>query len=196
MAKQNVNFLLAGVGGQGTILASNILSEVGLRAGYDVKKAEIHGMAQRGGSVNSQVRWGEKVYSPISGLGEVDILVAFEKLEAARYADYLKRGGKLLANRYEITPVSVTSGDAVYPADEQIQSILEQVTADVTFISGVKIAEGLGNAKVQNVVVLGALSTFLNVDEAVWLEAIESLVPPRFLELNKKAFYAGRAAVK
>lgn len=187
-----VDFLFAGVGGQGTLLASNIVAEVGMQAGYDVKKSEVHGMAQRGGSVTSHVRWGREVHSPLVGRGEVDFYVAFEKLEALRYVEQLKSGGIALINDHGIPPVSVSSGGDVYPTDEQMREVLDQVTEDYHLVPGVKIAEELGNARANNVVVLGALSTFLDVDPDIWLSVIEERVPAKALEINRQAFHKGR----
>ncbi|MBC7250817.1 MAG: indolepyruvate oxidoreductase subunit beta [Anaerolineae bacterium] len=192
---QKTDFLLAGVGGQGTLLASNILAEVGLRAGYDVKKSEVHGMAQRGGSVTSHVRWAEKVYSPLIGQGEVDYLVAFERLEALRYIEQLRPGGTLLVSEHGIPPISVTAGKDQYPTTEQMIHTFDQVAGTVIWIPSIKLAEELGNARVHNIIMLGALSTQLNVEEQVWLEIIEQRVPARFIELNKKAFQRGREVV-
>ena len=191
----NVNFLLAGVGGQGTILASDVLTQVGVQAGYDAKKAEVHGMAQRGGSVTSHVRWAEKVYSPLIAKGEVDVLVAFEKLEALRHIEFLRPGGTVVVNDHEIIPITVTSGGAEYPDDEHIRTVLAQVTDDVRWVDGMTIAEELGNVRVANVVLLGALSSLLDVPESIWLEVIEKRVPARYVELNRSAFRRGREAI-
>ena len=190
-----INFLLAGVGGQGTILASDVLALVGVQAGYDAKKAEVHGMAQRGGSVTSHVRWAEKVYSPLTAKGEVDILVAFERLEALRYVEFLRPGGTVLVNDHQIIPITVTSGGAEYPGDERIRAVLAEVTDDVRWVDGIAIAGELGNARVANVVLLGALSALLDVPESIWLEVIEKRVPARYVELNRQAFRRGREAV-
>ncbi|MDH7486305.1 MAG: indolepyruvate oxidoreductase subunit beta [Anaerolineae bacterium] len=192
---REINFLLAGVGGQGTILASDVLAQVGVRVGYEAKKAEVHGMAQRGGSVVSHVRWGEKVYSPLTAKGEVDILVAFEKLEALRTVEFLRPGGTVLVNDQAIIPITVTSGGAEYPDDERIRAVLAQVTDDVRWVDGIAIAGELGNARVANVVLLGALSALLDVPESIWLEVIEQRVPARTVDLNRQAFHRGRQAV-
>jgi len=190
-----INFLLAGVGGQGTILASDILAEVGLKAGYETKKAEVHGMAQRGGSVSSHVRWAETVYSPLSAPGEVDILLAFEKLEALRVIEFVRPGGTVVVNDQAIIPITVTSGGAEYPDDERIRAVLAAVTSQVHWVKGEAIAEELGNARAANVVLLGALSSLLDVPEDIWLEVIEQRVPARYVELNRLAFRRGREAV-
>jgi len=193
---KNINFLLVGVGGQGTLLASNIVAEVGLRAGYDVKKSEVHGMAQRGGSVSSHVRWGKTVPSPLIGQGEVDILIAFERVEALRYVDALRPGGQVLVNDHSIIPMTVTAGDQTYPSRDEIVSALHQATDAVTVIPGVTIAEELGNARTNNVVVLGALSNWLEVDESLWQEVIADRVPPKYKNLNLEAFARGKSLIK
>jgi len=188
-----MSFLLVGVGGQGTLLASNIVAEVGLRAGYQVKKSKVHGMAQRGGSVSSHVRWGERVHSPLIGEGEVDVLVAFERVEAVRHVDALRPGGKVLVNDHAIVPMTVTAGSATYPATDEILAALRQATPDVTLVPGVRIAQELGNARANNVVLLGVLSRWLDVEEAIWREVIADRVPPRYKELNLEAFARGRS---
>jgi len=194
--KTALSFLLVGVGGQGTILASDILAEAGLKLGYDVKKAEIHGMSQRGGSVVSNLRWGEKVFSPIVPLGSADILVAFEKLEAARFVDYLRPGGLALVNDYAIPPITVSAGASLYPSDEQIWANLDRCSAQSVWLNGMRIAEDLGNIKTANVVIVGALCALLDLPEDAFLAAVESRVPTKYLEVNKKAFAAGREAVR
>jgi indolepyruvate ferredoxin oxidoreductase beta subunit len=192
----DIRFLLTGVGGQGTLLASNVLAEVGMALGYDVKKAEVHGMSQRGGSVVSHVRWGEHVFSPVIPEGEADILIAFEKLEAIRFVKGLKVGGMALLNEYEIVPVTVSSGSGKYPPDEKIYAAFEALRATVQRIPAIRIAENLGSAKVANVVMLGALSRILNHPPKTWMDVIERRVPAKFVELNRKAFQAGRDAVQ
>lgn len=193
---KTTDFIVVGVGGQGTILASDVLAQVGLDAGLDAKKSEVHGMAQRGGSVMSHVRWGEKVYSPLIGKGEADFLLAFEKLEALRHADWLKPGGVALVNDQAIPPVAVSSGGVEYPSDEQFLAAFKSFTDRVYLIPGLEAAKELGNARVNNVVLLGALSAFVDVDAAVWRGVIEGRVPPRFVELNLRAFEKGRALVR
>jgi indolepyruvate ferredoxin oxidoreductase beta subunit len=191
---ENLNFLLAGVGGQGTLLASNVLAHVGVRAGFDVKKAEVHGMAQRGGSVSSHVRWGEEVHSPLIGRGEVDYLVVFEKLEALRYVSMLRPGGTAIVGDMRIPPLSVSSGDDVYPDDEEMRRIVGEMTDDFHFIPSMRLAEETGNVRAHNVVVLGALSNFIveRVPPEIWLEVIAEWVPQKFLEVNRRAFQMGR----
>jgi indolepyruvate ferredoxin oxidoreductase beta subunit len=193
---KSYNFLLAGVGGQGTILASNLLAEVALVEGYDVKKSEVHGMAQRGGSVNTHVRWDAKrVYSPLISLAEADALLVFERAEALRYAEYLKPGGVAIVNRYTIEPITVTSGGAHYPTEEELLTLFAAVTDRLYIVPGTTIADELGNVRASNVVLLGALSTFLDVPEETWLHAIETRVPPRYVNLNCQAFVQGRQAI-
>ncbi|MGQ9586482.1 MAG: indolepyruvate oxidoreductase subunit beta [Anaerolineae bacterium] len=189
---KDINFLLVGVGGQGTILASNVLAEVGLEAGYEVKKSEVHGMAQRGGSVTSHVRWGKAVRSPIIGAGEADVLVAFEKLEAVRYAELLRRGGLALVSTHAIPPVSVSSGDDTYPDDDRVRRVLAAVTEDLHFLPTVAAAQDVGSARAHNVVMLGALSRRLAVAVEVWKQVIARSVPKHHLELNLRAFARGR----
>jgi indolepyruvate ferredoxin oxidoreductase beta subunit len=193
---QPVNFLLAGVGGQGTILASDILAEIGLRLGYDVKKAEIHGMSQRGGSVVSNLRWAPKVFSPIVPRGTADVLIAFEKLEAARFADYLRKGGVALVNDYSIPPVTVSSGTSIYPSDEAIRESLDALADEQHWVNGLAIAEGLGNVKTANVVLIGAFSAMIDLPDDIVLAAIEARVPAKHLAINRQAFTAGAAALR
>jgi indolepyruvate ferredoxin oxidoreductase beta subunit len=190
---KSYSFLLAGVGGQGTILASDVLAEVALAAGFDVKKSEVHGMAQRGGSVNTHVRWDtERVYSPLIGLGEADMLLAFEEAEALRYAEFLKPGGAAVVNIHVIEPITVTSGGAHYPTEEEVKAVFGRLTEHFYLVPGAQIAQELGNARAANVVLLGTLSTFLDVPQETWLEVIEARVPPKYVELNRQAFVRGR----
>ena len=194
MSRKDMNFLLVGVGGQGTLLASKVLAYVGVRAGFDVKKAEVHGMAQRGGSVSSHVRWGEEVKSPLIGLGEVDYLVAFEKLEALRYVPMLRPHGTAIVGDMRIPPLSVSSGGDVYPDDEEMRRILRGVTDDFHFISSIGLAKEVGDTRTHNMVMLGALSSFIRqVVPEIWLEMIAQRVPIEFIEVNQRAFQMGRA---
>lgn len=191
------DFLLAGVGGQGTILASDVLAAVGLQFGYDVKKSEVHGMAQRGGSVTSHVRWGEKVYSPLIGLGEADYFLSFERLETLRHVEMVRPGGTVLINDHLIAPLSVSSGTDVYPDAQRIRAILSAVTPNYYLVPGTALAESLGNARANNVVLLGALSHFFpQVDVEAWQEAVCERVPIKFVDLNRRAFLAGREAMQ
>ena len=183
------SILLVGVGGQGTILASKILSEGLVRKGYDDKMSEIHGMSQRGGSVTTHVRFGSKVSSPIVPVGEADVLVAFEKVEAVRWLNYLKKDGTLVVNDFEIYSLPVLTGAAVYP-----DGIIEKLMAEVPklkVLNAGAMAEEIGNIKAQNVVLLGALVKAMGLESLDWESVIEELVPARLLELNIAAFKAG-----
>jgi indolepyruvate ferredoxin oxidoreductase beta subunit len=201
--KETINFLLAGVGGQGTILASDVLANVGMAGGYQAKQAEVHGMSQRGGSVTSYVRWGRVVHSPLVGAGEVDVLLAFEKAEALRNLNQLRPGGLALVNMQAILPVTVTSGGQSYPSDGYLRATLARADAHTTFVDGERIAEALGNARAANVVLLGALSALLEREgyatpalmRETWLDVITQRVPVKYVELNRRAFDAGRNAV-
>lgn len=188
---EHVDLALVGVGGQGTILASNVLAELGLRAGYDVKKAEVHGMSQRGGSVVSHVRWAPVVHSPIIPAGGADVLVAFEKMEAARFAGLLRPGGTCIVNEHAIEPVTVITGGAHYPADEEITA--RYAGHRLVWVHGARVAHELGNPHVANVVLLGALSTLLGLPEADWIAVLDRRVKAAYLEVNHRAFAAGRA---
>ncbi len=189
---KNIDFLMAGVGGQGTILASNILAEVGLQLGYDVKKAEVHGMAQRGGQVDSHIRWGEKVYSPLVEENNADYLIGFEMLEAARFPHFLKEKSLALVNDYRINPPLVNLGKANYPSKKEIEALLLERADKVLWVEGTGIAKDLGNPAMIGVVLLGALSNLVGGDKEAWLDVIGRMVPQKFVELNKKAFNAGR----
>lgn len=187
--KENKNILLVGVGGQGTILASKILTSGLIKAGYDVKMSEIHGMSQRGGSVSTQVRYGEKVMSPIVGKGSADVIVAFEEMEALRWIDHLKVGGKMVINDFRIQPVPVNLGKAEYPDD--IIGHLKTV-CEVQAFKAAEIAKELGNPKTMNIVLLGALIKSIGgLDDIDWDKEIEENVKPKFVEINKKAFHTG-----
>ena len=187
--RENKSVLFVGVGGQGTILASKILTEGLLKSGYDVKMSEVHGMAQRGGSVTTQVRFGEKVYSPLIEKGKVDVIVSFEKSEAARYLPYLKKEGYVVINDYEIHPVPVLTGKEKYP--ENVNERLTDLVENIVIMNAAEIAESLGNIKAQNVVLLGALIKVLKLEDINWDEVISEIVPYKAIELNKKAFKAG-----
>ncbi|MDY7078468.1 MAG: indolepyruvate oxidoreductase subunit beta [Chloroflexota bacterium] len=194
MDKKNFNFLFVGVGGQGILTASDIAASVGLEAGYDAKKSEVHGFSQRGGVVESHVRWGDEVAAPLAEKGTVDYLIATETLEAARWIEWLRPGGAVLINQQHIPPMSVTVGDAVYPPGEDILATVHARTDDVTKVAGLATAERLGNSRLANTVLLGALSTRLDVEPETWLTVIEQRVPPRYVELNREAFWEGRRA--
>jgi indolepyruvate ferredoxin oxidoreductase beta subunit len=190
---RELNFVVAGVGGQGALLASNALAEAGVQAGFDVKKAEVHGMSQRGGSVNSHVRWGQEVKSPVIGRGEADVLVSLEKLETLRYLSLLRPGGTVLVGEFHIPPISVSSEGKRYPSDEEIKKALRQVTESFFFVPTLTLAREAGNTRAHNVVLLGALSSLINlVPEEIWLEVIARLVPEKYVALNRSAFQAGR----
>lgn len=186
------SILLVGVGGQGTILASKILTTGLMEAGYDVKMSEIHGMSQRGGSVSSQVRYGEKVMSPVIEKGKADIVVAFEKMEALRALDYLKEDGTLVVNNEEIPSMSVITGDEVYPADV-LDEIQKHASAKV--IDATALARDLGNEKAANIILLGTIIKSMGLEEIDWDAILEANIKPKFIELNKKALKAGMAAV-
>lgn len=185
--------LFVGVGGQGTILASKILTIGLIEHGYDVKMSEVHGMSQRGGSVSTQVRFGKKVYSPIIGEGSADILVSFEEMEAARYARFLKKGGKMVVNKTQIPSLPVLSGACQYP-----QGIIAELKkyVPVRDLDATKIATDLGNPKSANVVLLGALIEALGLHDIDWKSIIAKTVKPAFVDINLKAFDAGMAAAR
>jgi indolepyruvate ferredoxin oxidoreductase beta subunit len=186
--------LLAGVGGQGILLASDIICKVMMAKGYDVKKSEVHGMAQRGGCVTSHVRYGRKVYSPLARKGDVDIIVSFEKLEALRYLDYLKPGGMLLVNDEEIYPPSVNLGEADYPKGIY-ESLRSQFGAEnVKVVAGPELAEKAGNRRAVNTVMLGAISRFIpEIGVEDWKKTLAGSLPEKIVEANLKAFDLGRA---
>ncbi|MDD2310199.1 MAG: indolepyruvate oxidoreductase subunit beta [Desulfuromonadaceae bacterium] len=190
MSEQIKNILLVGVGGQGILLASEILSEAAMLAGFDVKKSEIHGMSQRGGSVVSHVRYGLEVFSPIVPEGEGDILFGFELLETMRSLPLLKPGGTVVANDLQISPPSVLMGQETYP--EELAERIKVQFADFMLVDGPKIAAAAGNAKAANTVLLGVVSKRLNISETYWLKALEKMVPVKALEINKRAFLLGR----
>jgi len=183
------SILLVGVGGQGTILVSRLLTQGLIKAGYDVKMSEVHGMAQRGGSVSTQVRFGEKVYSPIIGRGQADIMVAFEKMEAVRYANFLKPGGIAVINDYEIVPMSVATGLAEYP-EGTIEAM--ENNFKIIRIKAADIAMELGNPKCMNVVLFGAMVRALGMDKVDWEEILREQLSPSILDINLKAFNATR----
>ncbi|NPV44600.1 MAG: indolepyruvate oxidoreductase subunit beta [Firmicutes bacterium] len=182
--------MIVGVGGQGVILASELLCEAAMRAGYDVKKSEVHGMAQRGGSVVSNVRFGKKVYSPLISKGEADILLSFEQLETLRWLDYIKPEGKIIVNMQKIMPMAVAIGQGEYPED--IFGILKRKTDKIYRVDGLGIARKAGNVKAVNVAIIGALSNYLDIPEGIWEEVIENRVPPKTLKINLTAFEMGR----
>lgn len=193
--KDITNFLFVGVGGQGILTASDIAASVGLAAGYEAKKSEIHGFSQRGGVVESHVRWGRTVGAPTAEKGTVHFLIALEMLESARWASWLRPGGAVLINRQRIAPMTVTVGDAIYPTYEEIVEAVRARTEDVTLIDALGMAQDIGDARMTNTVVLGALSKRLDVEPETWLSVIEQRVPPRYAALNRKAYWEGRRSV-
>ncbi|MBM4422234.1 MAG: indolepyruvate ferredoxin oxidoreductase [Chloroflexi bacterium] len=186
------NFLLAGVGGQGTLLASDIVADIGMRVGADVKKSEVHGMSQRGGAVTSHVRWGGRVSSPLCEKGAVDYFIAQEMLEALRWIEFVKPGGTVLLSRQQIVPTSTVYGADQYPVDDHVVATIKKVAGTVLLIDAKKTAEELGNARVANSVLLGALSAQMGMPPDDWLAVITVRVPQRHVELNRQAFFAGR----
>ena len=186
------SIFLVGVGGQGTILASKILTQGLIENGYDVKMSEVHGMSQRSGSVSTQVRFGTKVYSPIIGEGTADILVSFEEMEAARYAHFLKKDGKAVVNTYRIPTMPILTGTRDYP-DDIIGMLRQRVSTMALDATG--IAEKVGNPKSANVVLLGALVKAMGLTDIDWDPIIDKTVKPAFIDVNRKAFAAGMAAV-
>ena len=186
------SIMIVGVGGQGSLLASRILGTVFMAQGYDVKVSEVHGMSQRGGSVVTYIKYGEKVYSPIVEPGEADYLLSFEQLEAARWLSYLKKDGTMIVSDQKIDPMPVITGAAQYP--ENIIEKMKETGANVVDVDALKLANEAGSAKATNVVLIGVLSTIMPFPKEEWEKAIVQLVPPKFLEMNQKAFELGRAA--
>lgn len=185
------SLMIVGVGGQGALLASKLLGRLLVDEGYDVKISEVHGMSQRGGSVVTYVRFGDKVYSPIVDKGEADYIVSFEKLEAARYAEHLKLGGHIITNTQQIDPMPVIIGAAEYP-----EQILDELTAkgiDVDAIDALSLAEAAGSAKAVNIVLMGRLARRFDIPYEHWIDALKATVAPKFIEMNLKAFDAGYA---
>lgn len=186
---KTLNVMIVGVGGQGTLLASRLLGAAMMAKGYDVKVSEVHGMSQRGGSVVTYVRAGETVASPIIDRGEADLILAFEQLEAARWLSYLKPDGKLIVNTQVMDPMPVITGAASYP-----DKVLERLTAagaDLTAVDALSFAVDAGSAKAVNVVLIGVMARHMDIEKETWLEAVKNTVPPKFLELNIKAFELG-----
>ena len=187
------NIMIVGVGGQGTLLASKMLGYVLLQQGYDVKVSEVHGMSQRGGSVVTYVRYGKKVYSPVIDKGEADVIISFEKLEAARWLEFLKEDGTIITNTQEVEPMPVITGAAAYP--ENLIEKMQAAGAKVDAKDFLSIAQEAGSAKAVNIALMGRLSTYFpEISDEQWQDAIEKIVPPKFLDLNRKAFEAGRNA--
>ena len=186
------NVMIVGVGGQGSLLASKLLGRLLMSRGYDIKVSEVHGMSQRGGSVVTYVRFGDKVYSPVIDKGEADFIVSFELLEAARWTSFLKPQGKIIVNTQQINPMPVIIGAAEYP-----ENLVEKMVAaglDVDAMDALTLAEDAGNAKAVNLVLMGRLSRYFDFTEEEWMDALEKSVPAKLLELNKTAFSLGRNA--
>lgn len=184
------NIMIVGVGGQGSLLASKLLGYLLLKEGYDVKVSEVHGMSQRGGSVVTYVRFGDKVYSPIIDKGEADFIVSFEQMEAARYLPYLRENGRIVTNTQMIEPMPVITGAADYP--EKLIAKLEEKGAVVDAMDCLTLAEEAGSAKAVNIVLMGRLSKYFDIPAEKWQQAIEALVPEKFRDVNLKAFELGR----
>lgn len=182
------NILVVGVGGQGTLLTSRILGNLALQKGYDVKLSEVHGMAQRGGSVVTHIRYGEKVYSPLVEIGDADVIVAFELMEALRWSHYLKKDGIIIVNTQEIKPMPVITGAASYPKD--LDQKLEERTENVVFIDALSMAKEIGNIRVVNTILLGELSKYLLFSPEDWEMAIKATVPAKTVGINTEAFHA------
>lgn len=183
------NILIVGVGGQGTLLSSKIMGKVFSDVGYDVKVGEVHGMSQRGGSVVTYVRYGDKVYSPVICEGEADVIVSFEQLEAARWLPYLRKDGVLITNTQKIDPMPVISGVAEYP--KNIVDSIKALGVKVICSDALNLAEEAGSVKSVNMVLLGVAAKFLEIDEEKWINAICEVVPPKTVDINKKAFDLG-----
>lgn len=192
MSESVRSVLLVGVGGHGVIRASDILSAVMMSAGFDVKKSEVHGMAQRGGCVSSHVRFGRKVYSPLTRKGDVDVLVSFEKLETLRYLEYLKSDGKVIINNEEVYPPSVNLGEIEYPGDAI--DFVKKHFKDVKVVDATAMALRSGDRRMVNTVVLGVLSSYLDIEPGVWENVLQESFPPKILRGNIEAFRSGRGA--
>lgn len=190
MQDKITNVLIVGVGGQGTLLTSRIIAQVAVQMGYDVKVSEIHGMAQRGGSVVSQVRYGPKIYSPIIRKGDADIILGFEKIETARWLDYLKPDGMVLINNERVNPLPVMSGKAEYP--DNIHEKIAELLPQTVIVNATEIATAIGNVKVANVVLVGLLSAAVGIPAQEVEKAITEIVPDKALEVNLQAFREGR----
>ncbi len=195
MMKKDHAFLISGVGGQGTVLASDILSDVGIDSGYDVKKSDILGLAVRGGAVVSHVRWAEKVHTPVLEEGSADYLIGFEWMETLRRISFVHPGGTVLVNDCRMDPISVSSGEAVYPDRENILTLLKKAAKNVMVIPGLQTALNLKEARVLNIVMMGALSGLLQSEEKIWEDVIRKRVPQKFLDLNREAYRRGRVLV-
>jgi len=189
---KKTDILMTGVGGQGVILASDALAEIAMKAGHDVKKSDSLGMSQRGGSVVSHLRMGRQVYSPMIREGEADFLLAFERLEGARWANYLHQGSVAIINDLAIPPLSVVGGASAYPTTAEVEEIIHRNTDYLFIIPGTQIAQEMGNPQVLNVLLVGFLSVFLDIEEKSYIEDLSQRVPQKVLQLNLKAFARGR----
>lgn len=187
---QTKNIMIVGVGGQGTLLASKLLGKLLLGKGYDVKVSEVHGMSQRGGSVVTYVRYGDKVYSPVIDKAQADVIISFELLEAARWVEYLKPDGVIITNTQQVNPMPVIIGAQEYP--ENLVEKIKNLGIKLDALDALSLAEQAGSSKAVNIVLMGRLSKLFDFSEQEWLNAIEQSVPEKFLELNKKAFRLGR----
>lgn len=190
------NILMTGVGGQGVVLASDALAEIAVKCGFDVKKSDSLGMSQRGGSVVSHLRISDKVYSPVIKRGEADFLLAFERLEGARWANFLRKGGTAIVNDHAIPPLSAVGGASAYPSTAEALGMINKYADNAYIIPGTELARELGNPQVLNVLLIGYLSTFLPIEEQCFIDDLSQRVPPRLLELNLKAFARGREEAK
>lgn len=186
------SILIVGVGGQGTLLTGRIIGNHAMGKGLDVKMSEVHGMAQRGGSVVMQVKYGEKVYSPLVELGEADVIFAFEKLEALRYLPYLKEDGVMIVNTQEIDPMPVVMGNEAYP--DQIEEKIKAACKEICLMNALNIAEKIGNVKVVNMIMIGAYAAYIGDKVEEWEQIVEKTVPPKTIEMNKEALRQGYKA--
>ncbi len=193
---KEINVLMVGVGGQGVILASDAMSEIGMNNGYDVKKSDSLGMAQRGGSVVSHVRWGKHIFSPLIKKGEVDFLLGFEQLEAARWSSYLRSDGVAIVADVVIVPVSVIGSTIPYPNWDEVEGILTQYTDEIYLLPATRIGTEVGNPRALNMVMLGSLSIFLELEAEAWTESIRHRLPPQFVESSLEAFSRGTAEAR
>lgn len=191
---QKLNIMIVGVGGQGTLLTSRVLGSVGLKKGYDVKVSEVHGMSQRGGSVVTYVKFGDKVYSPLIEKGEADVVLAFEQLEALRWLEYLNNGGRLIINEQKIDPMPVIIGKAKYP--ENIIGKIKEANGKTISVDALNIAKRCGNTKAVNMVMIGVMAGIVGIEKETWLEAVRETVPPKLLDINLKAFEEGYGLAK
>lgn len=192
---KDINVLMVGVGGQGVVLASDAMAEIGMSQGYDVKKSDTIGMSQRGGSVLSHIRWGKHVFSPMIKKGDVDFLVGFEELEAARSVVNLKPGGIVIVADVVIVPVSAIGGTTPYPDWDNVTRILSQYTDEIYLIPATRICQEVNNPRALNMVLLGALAAFLPLEANIWKEAIRQRLPPKFVESSLESFTRGAATI-